>query len=44
MKTDTIPEAKDRLKTLVLLSLEEHSALVVVVSGPPHPVWVLWIT
>ena len=42
LKTDTIPEAKDRLDILALLAPEEYPALVLVVAGPPHNVQVLW--
>ena len=42
LKTDTIPEAKDRLETLTSLALKERLALVVVVAGQPRHIRVLW--
>ena len=42
LKIDTNPEAKDCLDALALLSLKEHPSLVVVVTGPPHHIRVLW--
>ena len=42
LKTDKDPKAKERLDTLVYLSLEKHPPLMEVVLGKPHHVWLLW--
>ena len=42
LKTDTTPKAKDPLNTLASLSLEELLDVVLVVSGPPLHVEVLF--